>query len=216
MNASNKLYVVPTVENDESRGYVTEYVVLQNKLQLTEKKYRHVQGAYKKYSELLIRRTEQVDAYKTELCDRSIALNKVTKQLTDKNESYELLYKSFVELQNKQTLLQQNSKIIEFVDALVARFECFKAKISASRGMRMSLFMSAIKTVFSKSKQGADSGVEKRLPVNKWLPTTKAMPAFKGMYRVSDGQHSALSYFNSASHEFANQGFHIKYWQLLG
>mgnify|MGYP000686279875 CR=1 FL=1 len=154
--------------------------------------------------------------YKTELCDRSIALNKMTKQLSEKNESYERLYKAFVELQNKQTLLQQNSKIIEFVDALVARFECFKAKISASRGMRMSLFMSALKMFFSKWKQGADSGVEKVFPVNKWLPTTKAMPAFKGMYRVSDGQHSALSYFNSASHEFANQGFHIKYWQLIG
>lgn len=207
------IYVQPTQKLENRQKYIEENFVLQNNLEVMEKKYAQIRVAYKKHSALLVQRTERIDEFKAELCDKTIQLNQVTKQLNDKNELYSALFAKYVALEKKQELMQKQSRAINYIDSLILRYEQYQEQNKASQVS----FFKRVLGLFSKAlkREKTKTIVQKvaLVPENNWFPVKNAMPAFNGMYRISDGKSSVLSYFSSESHEFASKDYSIKYWQ---
>ena len=185
----------------------------QDELLALRKKFIRLKAAYQHAIDKLDREQEQNDFLVAELCGKNIKLERVSKQLSELRDEHVWLSVAY-EMLEEQDMKKRKKR--ERISALTERLRSAFSEVKRIFAAALVAFTKrsvAFREKLISDKNPAETNIAK--PEARWFPMNRVLPAFTGMYRVSDGKTSSVSYFDKSTVQFAQQAFQVKFWSIV-
>ncbi|NRB39241.1 MAG: hypothetical protein HRU20_12355 [Pseudomonadales bacterium] len=207
----NRNYIkqLKQLRHDEHQ-YKNQIMHLRKHLNVSQKRCKVMEKKCEQHIEALQLQSLDMDTTSDDLCSTSIALNHTTAQHELQQRQYTQLMKNYTLLLKQHDTAIRHSWFNAKIDTLHGKIlqlkKCIKAQpISLPFNLNTEKF-----SVQKSSKLKDKKPSEKAKP--SWLSISKSLPISTGMYQVSNGEKSALAYFNAETRSFQQPGFSIRFW----
>lgn len=206
LKQSNQHYAkqVKALRQEQQHAQI-ENQQLKSELQNQQHRNAELEKKCKSYIEQLQMRTEDMESTANKLCSTSAELNQNSEQQAAAKQQYEQLLEAYEKLQEKHEALLHSGRFANTMDQYIDKALTFKesaqqqlAKLTAKKPQETVVVVEEVAEVLEEK------------PV--WISLNKQLPDSTGMYKVSNGNQSALAYFNAETQAFKQPNFDIKFW----
>lgn len=167
---------------------------------------------YKQALQVIEHKDAMLDSIEAELCGKTLRIAKLQAQLEKVSKDYVALYIKNEEREKRERLVIHPN----LAERVVKLLKLCEHKVKAYVDEQHARIQQKLLRISKKPEQEASVKKVRDIESGKaWLSLNRASPAFNGMYSISDGNNSTLSYFNVETQDFANKTLQPRFWKPI-